>query len=226
MDSILDDLKFVVGALKKFENVFMHHLPKIILDGSGKLTIYFTAKPDGEQQYMKNDYFHVSWYYAERPCLNKRDLKNMRQEDINEYYLGVIVDTLRHIARINNRALELDDIIDEAARKVRGNQYELIKKIRSLSRTSPDRQYRANGYRHVNYQGEMFYVEIADKNENILRYGLMEKRNYAHAGDLYKNAIWEADKYIVSNWLGKVVATIDMETKTILLAKAPARAPE
>ena len=122
MDSILGDLKFVVGALKKFENVFMHHLPKIILDESGKLTIYFTAKPDGEQQYMKNDYFHVSWYYAEKPCLNKRDLKNMSQEDINEYYLGVIVDTLRHIARINNRALELDDIIDETVRKVRENQ--------------------------------------------------------------------------------------------------------
>ena len=107
-------------------DVFMHHLPKIILDESGKLTIYFTAKPDGEQQYMKNDYFHVSWYYAEKPCLNKRDLKNMSQEDINEYYLGVIVDTLRHIARINNRALELNDIIDGTARKVRGNQYELI----------------------------------------------------------------------------------------------------
>lgn len=69
-------------------------------------------------------------------------------------------------------------------------------------------------------------MEITDKNKNVLRYDLMEKHSYAYAGDLYKNAIWEGDKYIVSNWLGKVVATIDMETNTILLANAPARAPE
>lgn len=207
-------------------DVFMHYLPKINLDGSSKLTIYFTPTPDSEQQYMKNDWFNVSWYYTDKTCISKRDMRKMNQEDINEYYLGVIVNTLKHIAQINNRDLELYDIIDETAQKVRESNYEMTKKIRALSKSSPDRQYRANGYRHVNYQGEMYYVEILDKSKNILRYDLMEKRSYAHVGDLYKKATWEGGKYIVSNWLNKVVATIDTETNTILLASAPGRAPE
>lgn len=207
-------------------DVFMHYLPKIILDGSGKLTIYFTPKPDKEQQYMKNDFFHVSWYYTEKPYLSKQDMRKMNQEDINEYYLGVIVDTFKHIAQINDKDSELYDIIDETARKVRESNYEIIKKIRALSKASPNKQYRANGYRHVNDHGELYYVEIIDKNKNISRFDLMKKRSYAHVGDLYKSAVWEANRYIVSNWLGKVVATIDAETNTIFLESAPGRAPE
>lgn len=111
--------------------VFMHHLPKIVLDGSGKLTIYFAQKPDAEQQYMKNDTFHVSWYYTDKRCIGKRDLRRMSQEEINEHYLCAIVDTFKHIARMNGREQELYGIIEETARKVREGNYEMTRKIRA-----------------------------------------------------------------------------------------------
>lgn len=127
--------------------IFMHFWPRIDLDGSSKLSICFRKKKDTEQQYMQSDYFGVTIYYVDEAEIDRQ--RELKKEEEGEYYLNIIVDTLKYIAQINNRDAEVFNIIDETAQKVRDNNFELTLHIKKLSKVSVNRQFRANVYRHI-----------------------------------------------------------------------------
>lgn len=186
--------------------LFMHFLPKIDLDGSSKLVIYFKEKEESEAKYVCDNNFHVSWFYVDKNDLN--NLKNLNKEMLNLYYLNIIADTFRYIAKQNNCNQEILTIIEETVQRVKDSEYRLTQKIKQLSRISPDKQFKANVYRHIDSQGELWYVEIEGKNNKIKKYDIMEKPSHISKVHFYKKSQWENDKFILLNKLGQVVITI------------------
>ena len=182
------------------------------LDGSSQLTIFFSKKEESEQQYqyMHTDSFGVSWYYVDEAEIDRQ--RKLKKEEQEEYYLNIIVDTLKHIARINNRDAEIFNMIDETASKVRDADFELTLHIKKLSRTSANGQFRANVYRHICDEGENWYVEMKDKDKNITRYSidLTDEPLPGSATELYERSKWDGNRFIVTDRLGRVAATIDV----------------
>lgn len=191
--------------------IFMHYLPKIDLDGSSKLCILFREKKDTEQQYMQSDYFGVSIYYVDEAEIDRQ--RGLKKEEEEEYYLNIIVDTLKYIAKINNRDGEIFNIIDETAQKVRDNNFDLTLQIKKLSKASANRQFKANVYRHINNKGESWYVDMIDKkNKNTSRIciDLLQKPTFVSQTGVFVQSKWEENRFIVSDRFGKVAAVIDV----------------
>lgn len=189
--------------------IFMNYFPKLELDGSSKLVIYFKEKPDNEEQYMKNDFFGVSWYYVDKEKISK--LKMTKKEELSEYYLEIIVEVLKAIACKNGREKALFGIIDEAATSVRESKYELFQRVKTLSKTNDDKKVKANVYRHVSSLGEMWYVEFEDGDKNISRYELMKKYSFVSKIDVFKKARWEKDTFILVDKFDKVIAKVSLD---------------
>ena len=116
--------------------IFMHFLPRIDLDGSSKLSILFRKKKDTEQQYMQSDYFGVSIYYVDEPEIDRQ--RGLKKDEEEEYYLNIIVNTLKWIAQTQGSNAALMNIIDETAQKVRNNHFELTLPVKKLSKSSSD----------------------------------------------------------------------------------------
>lgn len=189
--------------------LFKYYLPKIILDGSSKLVIYFKDKPESEKQYMIDHYFGVSWYYVDNNDISK--LETLKKEELNEYYLNIIIKVFKDIVQINNGSSELLEIIDETARKVRDSNFEQTQKIKSLSKISEDKQFKASVYQHIDNRGESWYVEITDKNKNICRHDIMDKPSFTSRKSLYKKSLWEDKKFIILDRFNRVLAKINVE---------------
>ena len=185
----------------------MHFLPKIDLDGSKKLIIYFKEKEEIEPRYVCDNNFHVSWYYVDKDDLS--NLKELNKERTNEYYLDVIAETFRYIARLNNCKQEIFDIIQETVQQVKQSDYKLTQRVKRLSKISLDKQFKANVFRNIDSEGELWYVDVEDKNKNIIRYDIMKKPSHISKIDFYKNSEWEDNRFILLNKLGQVVATIE-----------------
>ena len=190
--------------------VFMRFLPKIDLDGSSKLTIFFKRIEQREQQYMKNEFQGVSWYYVNEAEIDR--YRKLKKEDEEEYYLNIIADTLKTIAQIDGRPKEILDIIDKTVQTVRECGFELTIHIKKLSKTSADGQFRANVYRHISRLGESWYVEIKERNENITRYNidLLKKPTFISQTGVFVLSRWEGDRFVVTDRFGKVTATVNM----------------
>lgn len=94
---------------------FMHFLPKMDLDGSSKLSILFRKKKYTEQQYTQSDYFGVSIYYVDEAEIDRQ--RGLKKDEKEEYYLNIIVNTLKWIARTQGSDATLMNIIDETAQK-------------------------------------------------------------------------------------------------------------
>lgn len=190
--------------------LFMYFLPKVDLDGNSKLAIFFKNKADSVQQYMYYDVQGVSCYYVDEVEIERQ--RKLNKEDESEYYLNIIVDTLKRIAQINGRDTEIFNIIDETAQKVRDNNFEVTFHIKKLSKSSADRKFRANTYRHISSRGESWYVDIEDKNKNITRQNidLSKKPAFISQTGVFQQSRWEGNRFIVSDRFGRVTATIDM----------------
>ncbi len=186
--------------------IFMSCLPKIELDGSSKLVIYFKTKPDNEERYMKDDYFNVSWYYVDESQI--KNLKIIKKSKLSEYYLGIIVEVLKDIAGKNGREQELFCIIDETAQKVRESNYEMLQRVKHLSIATDDKRYNANVYRHVSNLGEMWYVEFEHKDKCISKHELMKRYSFVSKIEVYKKARWENDEFILVDKFDKIMARI------------------
>lgn len=190
--------------------IFMHFWPKIDLDGSSKLSILFRKKKDTEQEYMQSDYFGVSIYYVDEAEIDRQ--RGLKRDEEEEYYLNIIVDTLKRIAQIQDRDADILNVIDETAQKVRDNNFELTLPIKKLSKSSADGQSRANVYRHISNQGESWYVEIKDKNKNLSRHNidLLKKPTFVSQTGVFEQSKWEGNRFIVLDRFGKVFAMIDV----------------
>ena len=188
--------------------VFMHFLPRIDLDGSSKLTIFFKPIKENERQYMKNEFQGVSWCYVNETEIERH--RKLNRVDEEEYYLNIIVDTLKTIAQTDGRPEEISDIIEKTAQTVRACGFELVLHIKKLSKTSSDGQYRANVYRHISRLGESWYVEIKDRNKNISRHciDLLKKPTFISQTGVFVLSGWEGDRFVVTDRFGKVTATV------------------
>ena len=96
--------------------IFMSFLSKIDLDGSSKLTIHFEERPSNNKTYTCDNYFHVSSYYVRESDIEL--LNSLEKNDRDEYFLNVIVKTLKSIAQINHCNQDIFEEIDAASRKV------------------------------------------------------------------------------------------------------------
>lgn len=190
--------------------IFMFFLPKIDLDGSSKLTIFFKKRKDSEQQYMQNNFQGVSWYYVDEDEIERQ--RHLKREEEEEYYLSIIADTLKRIAQIDGRDDTLFKIIDETAQKVRDNNFELTLPIKKLAKSSADGQFRAYVYRHISNQGESWYVEMKDKNKNITRYdiNLLKKPSFISQTGVFVQSKWEGKRFVISDRFERVTATVDV----------------
>lgn len=159
---------------------------------------------------MRSDYFGVSIYYVDEAELDRQ--RALKKEEEAEYYLNMIVDTLKYIAQINNRDAEIFHVIDETAQKVRDNHFDLTLPVKKLSKASADRQFKANVYRHISNQGESWYVEMIDKNKNISRIciDVLKKPTFVPQTGVFVQSKWEENRFIVSDRFGKVFAKIDV----------------
>lgn len=189
---------------------FMHFLPKMDLDGSSKLSILFRKKKDTEQQYTQSDYFGVSIYYVDEAEIDRQ--RGLKKDEKEEYYLNIIVNTLKWIARAQGSDAALMKIIDETAQKVRDNHFELTLPVKKLAKSSADGRFRANVYRHISNQGENWYVEIKDKNKNISRHNidLLGKPSFVSQTGVFSQSEWEGNRFVIKEKFGRVTATIDM----------------
>ncbi|MBQ9990956.1 MAG: hypothetical protein IJP31_08455 [Lachnospiraceae bacterium] len=52
-------------------------------------------------KYMCSKAFEVSWYYVDEACLE--EVKKLKEDERGEYYLSVLVEVLKRIARLNGR---------------------------------------------------------------------------------------------------------------------------
>ena len=190
--------------------VFMHYLPRIDLDGSSKLTIFFKSIKENERQYMKNEFQGVSWYYVDEAEIEK--YRKLKREDEEGYYLNIIAETLKTIAQIDGRPQEISDIIDKTVQTVRECGFELTLHIKKLSKTSADGQFKANVYRHISRLGESWYVEVKDKDQNITRYdiNLLKKPTFISQTGVFVLSRWEGDRFVVTDRFGKVTATVNV----------------
>lgn len=192
---------------------FMHFLPKMDLDGSSKLSILFRKKKDTEQQYTQSDYFGVSIYYVDEAEIDRQ--RGLKKDEKEEYYLNIIVNTLKWIARAQGSDAALMKIIDETAQKVRDNHFELTLPVKKLAKSSADGRFRANVYRHISNQGENWYVEIKDKNKNISRHNidLLGKPSFVSQTGVFSQSEWEGNRFVIKEKFGRVTATIDIGDK-------------
>lgn len=189
--------------------IFMFFLSKIDLDGSSKLTIYFEKRPSNKKKYVCDNYFHVSWYYVNESDIEL--LNSLEKSDKDEYFLNVIVKTLKSIAEINHCNQEIFEEIDVASQKVLDSGFKLKREIKKLSKISQDKRFRAKVYRNIDNQGELWYVEIEDKDGNIYRHDLMDGPSHISKVDFFKKSQWKDNRFVISNRLDYVVATVAID---------------
>lgn len=189
--------------------IFMHYLPRIDLDGSSKLTIFFKEIKESERQYMKNEFQGVSWYYVDKAEIDRH--RRLKKEEEQEYYLNIIVETLKTIARTDGRPQEISDIIDKTAQTVRDCGFELTLHIKKLSKTSADGRYRANVYRHIDRHGEDWYVEIKEKKITRHDINLLKKPTFISQTGVFVLSRWEGERFVVTDRFGRVTATVEVQ---------------
>lgn len=187
--------------------IFMHFLGKIDLDGNDKLVIKFYERSKSEDKYMCDKFFHVSCYYVDRRDIDK--LGELKNDELELYFLGIIVEACEYISKFNNKEKEIFEIIEKAADNVRKNDFELIIFQKSLSKISSDKKYKASVYRSINIYGEMWYVEVENRNDkSTKKYQIMKQYAHINKTEFFKKSYWDNEKFILTDRFGRIVQTI------------------
>lgn len=203
----MNDVMSIRAQTHYLTEQFLYFFSKMDLDGSSKLVICFEEKPKEKKKYMRDEYFHVSIYYVDKGVLEK--YKTLEKDELDEYFLTIIVDACNYIAQFNNKGEEVVERIEQAADKVRANKYELVILQKKLSKVSDDKRFKAKVYRKLNCLGELWYIEVEDKKtQNIIRYELMNEYTNISKEDFYKKASWNDNKFILKDRLDRETAVI------------------
>lgn len=190
---------------------FLYFFNKIDLDGSSKLVIFLEIKPEHEDIYTNDSYFHVSKYYVEKSVHNRFD--TIKENELDEYFLNIVVNACKHIAILNSREEKVIQLIDAAADKIRENKFELILLQKKLTKTSADKRFCAKVYRQINRLGEKWYAEIEDKtNKTVTKCELMTHYTNISLVDAYKKSFWENHKFILQDRLDRTEAMIKVRS--------------
>lgn len=198
----------IIWQAYHIKEIFMHFLPKIEIDGSSKIVIYFKDKPISEKQYMHDEYFGVSWCYVDKEKLQK--INYLKNRELEEFYLDVIVEKLKEIARENDNGKNVVDYIDATAERVRKSNFELKIPIKKISKQTKDKKYKALVYRYLNSKGEMWYVDILDKEGLSTRYNILKEFTYTPKNDVFKYSYWEHDCFVLKDKFGKITSSINL----------------
>lgn len=190
--------------------LFMNSLSRIDLDGSNKLVIYFKTLPVGESKYMRDEDFNVSWYYVGEEVLSVFKEINSAEKDV--FYLNIIKESLKEIARINNKSNEILDKIELAAEQVVINGFEIYQHVKRLSRHSSTNNCKIDVFRHICPKGEMWYVEITDKMQQQKKKAkIMQDYSHISKVDFFKKSRWNGDLFELLNRFDRVVVTVDIK---------------
>lgn len=193
---------------------FLYFFNKIDLDGNSKLVILLDAKPEHEDAYINDSYFHVSKYYVGETVPDRFDA--LTESEFDEYFLNIVVYACKHIAIQNNREENIIQMIDDAADKIRENKFELTILQKKLTKTSADKRFRAKVYRKINRLGEKWYAEIEDKNNKTsTKCELMANYINISLVDAYKKSLWKNHKFILQDRLDRTEAVIEIKDEGI-----------
>lgn len=190
--------------------IFLHYLPKVDIDGNNKLVIFFKEKPEGEPQYFSDSYFHVSSYYVDNEVLEDLNALPLSIKDREMFYLDVLVDVLIKICVANKKEQSNIDMIIETARKVKECEFKQEIMIKKLSKTSSNRRYRASVFKSLDYNGEMWYLDLEDKkNKSIKRFKLQKEYSFVPKQSLFYISEWVDDKFIIRDRFGRIFVEIE-----------------
>jgi len=182
--------------------LFKYYMPKIDLDGSTKLTIKFTEKPENEEVYNCSKPFRVSWYYVSPDKIQK----NVAGRDRDLFYVNLLGNILKDIAQINGCDVFVVQMIEETVNKVIDQEFALSYAIKKLSKTSKDKRYKATVLRNLSSNGEKWCLELCAKDGSVLGADLLA--DYAHVSkeELFYKAEWQEGRFIIYERLGRVMA--------------------
>jgi len=172
------------------------------LDGSIKLTIKFAEKPENEAIYNCDKYFRVSWYYVSPDNIQK----NMTGRHRDLFYVNLLGNILKDIAKINECDDSMIQMIDETVDKVIGHEFTLVYAVKKLTKTSKDRRYKATVLRNLSQSGEKWQVKICAKDGSVLCADLSRDYTYVSKESLYHKVEWQEGQFIISERLGRVMA--------------------
>lgn len=191
------------------EEMFMYFFPKDIeFDGANDFHIHFEKKPEKEQQYKYDDYFHISTYYVDEKTLHQAE--DIKENEKDEFFLHVIESVLIDVATRIGKKDEFAALIVEAANHVRQNAFHIVIPIKKLSKISSNKKYKATTYREISPKGEIDYVEIKSGNE-ITTYILTEDYGFIPLENRVQKCMWKKNIFILMDNLGREFAVIDAE---------------
>lgn len=191
--------------------MFKYFMPKMDLDGSIKLTIKFAEKPENEAIYNCDKYFRVSWYYVSPDNIQR----NATGRDRDLFYVNLLRNILKDIAKINECDDSIIQMIDETVDKVIGQEFTLVYAVKKLTKTSKDRRYKATVLRNLSQNGEKWQLEICAKDGTVLCADLSRDYTHVFQESLYYKAEWQEGQFIISERLGRVM-TIAIPDEGIL----------
>ncbi|MBQ3546097.1 MAG: hypothetical protein IJA34_14115 [Lachnospiraceae bacterium] len=74
-----------------------------------------------------------------------------------------------------------------------------------------DKKYKASVYRSINRYGEMWYVEMENRNDkSIKKYQIMKQYAHIPKTEFFKKSYWENEKFILKDRFGRIVQTIEI----------------
>lgn len=177
---------------------FFEFFPKkFVLDGNGQLSIIFDKnKSMSNKKYICFEQcVGTSVYYPDMEEIEMQ--QNLVAESKDEFYLSIIVNALKYIAKELNREDEIAKLVEETAEKVRNHKYGFVQKIKKLSKISSNRFYKAETYEDIGTLGERNYIIILDKDGNSVKYNITEEyRSIVLKKSVYA-CIWEEERFIL-----------------------------
>lgn len=115
------------------------------------------------------------------------------------------------LLRIQNTPLRGHDSVYYVDKNVL-ERFELVIQQKKLSKVSDDRRLKAKVFRQLNFLGEIWYIEVEDKNTKyMVRYELMEQYTNIAKVDFYKKASWEGSQFVLRDRLDRETARIETQ---------------
>ena len=216
---IIDDEFNIIFLSYPVIELFMYYLGKVIIDGNSKIVIVVDKKPNQRALYEYNDYFAVTILYAENKVEELREIQLSGALDyrrLNEFFLNLIVESLS-FACIQVGQEDRIALIEDAANKVRENNFDVIYKVKKLTKRSKDGEYTINTFRHITESGEWYYFDIKSKSKkSTVRYNPNHEKQYVPLEVCYSNVVWDGHIVKLENRFGRSLLVIDADKEEIV----------
>lgn len=191
--------------------LFRYFLPKIKIDeGNGVLQIDFYCDKEDE---FKVQYYEITTTEKSYGKVQiNAYLYKMTQDEINEYYLNIIIKSIMKIAETNNIVDEVKPIVIEIENKIRECGFEIEYKLKRLSKLSTDRKYMANVYRKLDKNGELVYIEFVDKKTKLSKCVDVKGPSIVEWSAILKKPYWKDNHFYIED---RIEVEVDVDISEV-----------